>query len=411
MAFPFAGADTATIAPVASDDLRAELRVFSEFGSKTVERLEGGIDYFVNEFWTSRQRQAHSLHEISYRACFKAEVPRFFIERLTAPGETVYDPFMGRGTTLVEAALNARRPVGNDANPLSQMLVRARLRPPSLGDIARRLTEIDWAYPGATPDEDLLAFYHPETLRQIAALRSWLLARQAKVSFDIVDDWIRLVALNRLTGHSSGFFSVYTLPPNQAVSALSQRKINAERRQVPPLRNVPTIILKKSKSLLADGDMPRHPEGLLRTGFAEKTPWIATASVDLIVTSPPFLDVVDYAGDNWLRCWFAGLDAEKVELSIHRKEADWQAFIRRSFDEFARIVKPSGHIAFEVGEVRKGRIFLEKLVIEAIAGLPFELLAVMVNQQDFTKTANCWGVANNTKGTNSNRILLLKRKP
>jgi hypothetical protein len=28
----------------------------------------------------------------------------------------------------------------------------------------------------------------------------------------------------------------------------------------------------------------------------------------------------------------------------------------------------------------------------------------MVNQQEFTKTANCWGVRNNAKGTNTNRI-------
>ena len=53
---------------------------------------------------TARQRQASSLQEISYRACFKPQLPRFFIERLTQPGEVVYDPFMGRGTTVVEAA-------------------------------------------------------------------------------------------------------------------------------------------------------------------------------------------------------------------------------------------------------------------------------------------------------------------
>src|SRR5262249_3893282 len=51
---------------------------------------------FVNEFWTAKQRQAHSLHEVSYRACFKPQLPRFFIERLTKPGDVVYDPFMGR---------------------------------------------------------------------------------------------------------------------------------------------------------------------------------------------------------------------------------------------------------------------------------------------------------------------------
>ena len=70
------------------------------------------VETFVNEFWTSRQRAAHSLHEVSYRACFKPQLPRFFIDRFTAPGDLVYDPFMGRGTTVIEAALAGRAAAG-----------------------------------------------------------------------------------------------------------------------------------------------------------------------------------------------------------------------------------------------------------------------------------------------------------
>src|ERR1700680_2829071 len=80
------------------------------------------VDTFVNEFWTSRQRAAHSLHEVSYRACFKPQLPRFFIERFTKPGDIVYDPFMGRGTTGIEAALLGRTPIGCDVTPLRAIL-------------------------------------------------------------------------------------------------------------------------------------------------------------------------------------------------------------------------------------------------------------------------------------------------
>jgi hypothetical protein len=62
-----------------------------------------------------------------------------------------------------------------------------------------------------------------------------------------------------------------------------------------------------------------------------------------------------------------------------------------------------------VGEVRNGKVLLEKLVWRAAEGLPFERLGVMVNDQEFTKTANCWGVDNGSKGTNTNRIVLLQR--
>ena len=138
-----------------------------------------------------------------------------------------------------------------------------------------------------------------------------------------------MVCLNRLTGHSSGFFSVYTLPPNQATSAARQRKINEARGQVPPRRDVFAIILRKTKALLKAPLPPAFGGRRARmlTGPAERTPEIADASVDLIVTSPPFLDVVDYPTDNWLRCWFAGIDAETVPITLHRSLADWERFI------------------------------------------------------------------------------------
>jgi hypothetical protein len=396
---------------VASNDaFAADLRVFDEFGAKTIEYEEDGVCYFVNELWTSGQRRAHALHEISYRACFKPQLPEFFISRLTKPGESVYDPFMGRGTTPVQAALQGRRPVGNDINPLSALLTRPRLAPPSLEAIEARLKQIDWSQ-GVLEREDLLAFYHPDTLLQICSLRRWLLAcAPLRRDVDGVDDWIRMVAINRLTGHSPGFFSVYTMPPNQAVTVEAQLKINAKRNQTPPPRNVAALIMKKSRALLSEGLPPPHPAALLASGDAAHTPGIADGSVRLIVTSPPFLDIVQYAADNWLRNWFAGIDPDGVRISMHRSEAAWSQMVRDCFEEFARVVAPGGHVAFEVGEVRGGKIALERLVWKAVEGLPFEKPLVVVNAQQFTKTSHCWGVHNNAKGTNSNRILVFRRK-
>jgi hypothetical protein len=219
-----------------------------------------------------------------------------------------------------------------------------------------------------------------------------------------------MVAINRLTGHSPGFFSVYTLPPNQAVSARAQRKINEQRGQTPPDRDVKGLILRKTKSLLSDGPMALHPSALLTTGPAQSTPAIRTGSVRLVVTSPPFLDVVQYAEDNWLRSWFAGIDVTSVAIERHRIEAAWQNMVRETLVELARVVQPSGYVAFEVGEVRNGKVLLERLVWDAANGLPFDRLFVMVNQQEFTKTANCWGVRNNSKGTNTNRIVVFQRQ-
>ncbi|WP_411845198.1 DNA methyltransferase [Roseibacillus persicicus] len=397
--------------------LAQELEDFKEFGAKTrqLTREFSGVrvPYFVNEFWTSKQRAAHSLHEVSYRACFKPQLPRFFIERLTQIGDLVYDPFMGRGTTLLEAALLDREVAGCDINPLAPILCGPRLEPPLLEEVEARLQQIPFQGNALRTKEELNVFFHPKTLAQLRDLQDYLGGKG--LLLDAVDRWIRMVATNRLTGHSSGFFSVYTLPPNQATSLAAQRRINEKRQQSPPVRDVPAIILKKSRALLKkldrgnDALWRRGRNAQLITASAAATPTLPDSSVDLVVTSPPFLDVVDYNGDNWLRCWFNGFDAAQVPILKLSKPSAWQEAMSEVLTELARVLKPGGFIAFEVGEVRKGVILLEELVVPAglNAGLHPEL--VLVNEQEFTKTANCWGVENLGKGTNTNRIVVFSK--
>ena len=393
-------------------ELQEELRSFCQFGTATLVRElavdDHRIPMFVNEFWTARQRAANSLHEISFRACFKGQLPGFFLERLTVPGDHVYDPFMGRGTTLIEAALSGRVPLGCDVNPLSALLAAPRLAPPTIAEIAARLESTDLSFDGELP-EDLLVFYHPDTLAEICALRQQLDTQD-------IDAWIRMVATNRLTGHSKGFFSVYTMPPNQAVSVSAQRKINARRNQAPEYRDVNALILRKSRSLLADVDdevratlASIRGQAQLLTSLSHDTPQIPDESVSLVVTSPPFLDVVQYADDNWLRCWFCGIDPDSVPITMARRLDHWQDAMTQVFQELARIVRPGGHVAFEVGEVRGGTIKLEEAIVPCglTAGLTPVLL--LINDQKFTKTANCWGIDNNKKGTNTNRVVLFRK--
>lgn len=414
--------ETAAALPApAQGALPAELADFDAFGTRTQVRslvMPDGpaVPVFLNEFWTAKQRAAHSLHEVSYRACFKPQLPRFFIERLTGPGDRVYDPFMGRGTTLLEAALLGRVPLGCDLNPLSRTLVRPRLEPPTLAAVSERLGGLDLARAAEAPD-DLLVFYHPETLRAIAALRAHLLARERAGTLDAVDRWIRMVAVNRLTGHSAGFFSVYTLPPNQATSVKAQRRINEKRNQIPPRRDVPKLILKKSGQLLKElTDAERmqlaevSPLMQLLTASADATPDLAEASVQLIVTSPPFLDVVDYQQDNWLRAWFCGIDAAALDLWQFRRLDDWQEAMTGTLRELRRVLAPSGHVAFEVGEVRNRSLELEQQVLSAGIAAGLEPVLVLINSQEFTKTANCWGVKNLELGTNTNRVVVFTRR-
>jgi len=373
---------------------------------------------FVGEFWTSGQRQASSLHEVSYRACFKPQLPHYFIKRFTKEGDTVYDPFGGRGTTAVEASLMGRRIISNDGNPLSRILLSPRLCPPSLMEVEKRLEAIKYRK-SLKADIDLSMFYDSETESEIVSLKRFLQDKSETGQEDIVDAWIRMVATNRLTGHSPGFFSVYTFPPNQAVSPESQKKINERRKQKPEYRDTKELILRKSRSLLSKVTTEQRVNlqrvyqfAQLLTEDARNTRAIRSASVQLTVTSPPFLDIVEYAGDNWLRCWFNGIDVDAVARTITMAKSigDWTRVMGGVFKELYRVTKLGGWVAFEVGEIRNATLKLEEHVMPLGIDAGFSCEAVLINQQTFTKTSNLWGVKNNEAGTNSNRIVIFRRQ-
>jgi hypothetical protein len=394
--------------------------VFGVPGTRTdsVEAGEYRIPRISAEFWSSRQRMGSPLHEISYRACFKPHLPRFFISALTIRGDRVYDPFSGRGTTAIEAGLLGRRVVANDVNPLSIILTRPRFFPPVMADIEDRLSSLEFTSSWKS-EIDLSMFYHPGTEAEITSLRAYLRERRIQGNEDDIDAWIRMVATNRLTGHSRGFFSVYTLPPNQAVSPGRQVVINRKRDQAPEYRDVRLLIRKKTASLLkgltGEGrEILREAgeNGLFLTSDAGNTPPILDCSVALTVTSPPFLDTVQYAKDNWLRCWFNDIEASRVEesLTVTRSLERWCAVMAATLKELYRVTAIGGHVAFEVGEVRRGSLHLDEHIIPLGGNAGFTPVCILLNRQRFTKTSHIWGVCNNDGGTNTNRIVIFRKE-
>ena len=144
---------------------------------------------------------------------------------------------------------------------------------------------------------------------------------------------------------------------------------------------------------------------------------VRTSSVDLIVTSPPFLDKVDYISDNWMRSWFLGLESatSSIELSVMNSLSEWEDFMRATLFEMGRVLRPGARAVVEVGEVKSRSVLLN--LEQVLAGLlpirvPGGELAVeeiLINEQKFTKLSNCWDVKNNEKGTNTNRCLIVRK--
>ena len=82
----------------------------------------------------------------SYMAMFPPNLPHYFIQRCTRPGDVVLDPFSGRGTTPLEACLEGRIGVGNDLNDLAYALTRAKVNVPPSPGLRSRLAELEQGY-------------------------------------------------------------------------------------------------------------------------------------------------------------------------------------------------------------------------------------------------------------------------
>jgi hypothetical protein len=377
----------------------------------------GAIPKYTGELWTARQRQMHSLHYIlSYRASFKPELPAWFIGRLSGPGGIVLDPFAGRGTTALQANLMGRIAWSADINPLSERIITPKTNPVILSEIERRLRLVDWQR-ASRNGIDLSMFYHPRTEMEIRALREHLCVQR-----EPVDRFIELVALSRLHGHSPGFFSVYSFP-QISIPQDAQRRINDKRRQKPGYRRVPELILRKALRSLRDGrideiaEIGRHNRTVVAD--ARKLGAFPERSVDLVITSPPFLDKADYITDNWLEFWFCGIEPEpfREDLLITPDLRVWRRFISDSFREIHRVLKPGRRAVIEVGEVVIGGelVHLEEELIDIAAELYREGIRlvperVYIHRQRFTKLANCFRVANNVKGTNTHRLVVFVRE-
>jgi len=73
------------------------------------------------------QYLTHNLHR--YSGKYIPQIAKKAIELISKPGETILDPYVGSGTTILEAALTGRNAIGVDLNPLAVLITSAKVRP------------------------------------------------------------------------------------------------------------------------------------------------------------------------------------------------------------------------------------------------------------------------------------------
>lgn len=83
--------------------------------------------------------------------------------------------------------------------------------------------------------------------------------------------------------------------------------------------------------------------------------------------------------------------------------------LTKALTEVRRVLRPGGHAAVEVGEVRRGHLLLEDHVADCGMNAKLEPIEILIHSHPFTKTSHCWGVENNKAGTNTHRVVVFRK--
>jgi len=289
-----------------------------------------------------------SLHQLSpYIGKIKSSIAGELIEQFSKPGDLVVDPFSGAGTIPLEAALRGRRALGADISPYARILSKAKLSPPPSLDAALTLAERALEEAAQLPRPDLRAvpawvrrFYHPDTLREVLNFAS--ICRRP-------DNEFLLACLLGILHHQRPGFLSY--PSSHLVPYLRDRKY--PRRQFPEMyayRELgPRLLAKVRRSYKRF--VPPRSSAVLGFKQAAVQNVVMPARFGALITSPPYMNALDYGRDNRLRLWF--IDPMLLDEGDNDVTARRQAFIEAITSlayKVERGLRPKGYCVFVVGE-------------------------------------------------------------
>ncbi len=298
----------------------------------------------VNTDWT--------LHQIApYIGRMKAAMARSFIQKFTRPGDLIVDPFCGSGVVPLEAAIHGRRVAAGDWNPYAFVLTKAKLLPPANLKQAIKRFEETWKVSRRTLHRQDLrtvpkwvrAFFHPETLRSALAFRDACIYRR--------EHFLLACLLGILHHQRPGFLSY---PSSHLVPYL--RDLKFPQSKFPELyleRDVKPRMLAKIKRTYKR--FPSRASFKPRVFHVDARSFPLMPGVHAVITSPPYMNELDYIRDNRLRLWFIERRLPLgLELGTLNKKAAFTALVSDVCSRLAPMIKPDGVFTLVLGDATRG---------------------------------------------------------
>lgn len=345
---------------------------------KTAEVLARALDVApATEEGADDRAHVHGFH--AYPARAHPVTARRLIEELVPAGGTVLDPFCGSGTVLVEAMLAGRAAIGSDLNPIAVMLARAKTYPrtpertSALVEAARGVAAYAEARrkakTGASrrlPQQDV-SLFPPHVLLELDGLRAGIAEARPehRPDLSLVLSSI-LVKLSPRRGDTSEGTVEKRIAAGYPCRLFVRKTEELARR----FNDFATLLQRERggwASPAPGGEAPPLPRVRVFEDDANVLAKVEDASIDAVITSPPYVATYDYLQHHELRTRWLGLDARRLErgeigarrsyerLSPRDAIAAWERELDVLFRSLARVLCPGAPLVLLIADSASAR--------------------------------------------------------
>lgn len=289
-----------------------------------------------------------SLHQLSpYIGKLKSVIARDLIMRYSQPGELVVDMFCGSGTVPLEAAQLGRRVFASDTSLYAVTLTKGKLNAPrSIGAAVNTLDKL-LGRADRLPLPDLRSiplwvrsFFHPRTLKE--ALRLFRILKRERRHF-------LLASLLGILHHQRPGFLSY--PSSHLVPYLRSEKFpKSTYPELYEYRSVTPRLQAKVSRVLKRTPQISFTPNMAGVRLASAKSVNLPENIDCVVTSPPYMNALDYRRDNRLRLWFLGEALNDRPDHALRGPTGFRKLMDAVAAQLSQKVRPGGYCVFVVGE-------------------------------------------------------------
>ncbi len=392
------------------------------------QNLEGQDPIKLRGVKWSRTSKIHFSinHQIAYYlAMFAPTLPYYFIMKYTKPGDVVMDNFSGRGTTGLVCREFNRSFIGTDLNPYAYVLTKYKISCFQKQDLLNLVEQWAQEYQDQKPFYDqqvndyqeLLAYYHPDTLSQLLFVRDKYGSQWQKLSIE--QNAILAIMLGLMHGpcrkdHTSQYFSVST--SNTVSMSLNYVQKYCRQHQLiayyqPVFENTKAKIQRVYELMFKvpfDGTIHYHDATMIDDQIKDN-------SVDFVITSPPYLSIVNYVISNWLKLWLLGYDRTRASQEIHLSDKlkidEYVDFIEKYLNAIYPKLKDYAKVCLVVGDVQDEKL-IEDVWTRIATKVKYRFVEIYYDY-NYKQTRKATNALNSKKGKGTiiEKVLVIEKLP